>query len=60
MRAGAGGEEEDEEDDDFVEVPEKEGFEPHIPDHLRAEYGEFSRLDPAGSRSWPNKLPSGQ
>nr|XP_023655770.1 UV-stimulated scaffold protein A isoform X1 [Paramormyrops kingsleyae]XP_023655771.1 UV-stimulated scaffold protein A isoform X2 [Paramormyrops kingsleyae] len=44
MRAGADGEE-DEEDDDFVEVPEKEGFEPHIPDHLRAEYG----LDPVTS-----------
>ncbi|XP_013362259.1 PREDICTED: UV-stimulated scaffold protein A isoform X2 [Chinchilla lanigera] len=29
----------DDEDDDFVEVPEKEGYEPHIPDHLRAEYG---------------------
>ncbi|XP_018410259.1 PREDICTED: UV-stimulated scaffold protein A [Nanorana parkeri] len=29
----------DEEEDDFVEVPEKEGYEPHIPDHLRAEYG---------------------
>nr|XP_020032855.1 UV-stimulated scaffold protein A isoform X3 [Castor canadensis] len=30
---------EDEDDEDFVEVPEKEGYEPHIPDHLRAEYG---------------------
>ncbi|XP_023556073.1 UV-stimulated scaffold protein A isoform X2 [Octodon degus] len=29
----------DEEDEDFVEVPEKEGYEPHIPSHLRAEYG---------------------
>ncbi|VTJ71122.1 Hypothetical predicted protein [Marmota monax] len=36
----APGDEEDEEDDeDFVEVPEKEGYEPHIPAHLRAEYG---------------------
>ncbi|XP_006893657.1 PREDICTED: UV-stimulated scaffold protein A [Elephantulus edwardii] len=32
----------EDEEDDFVEVPEKEGYEPHIPDHLRAEYG----LDP--------------
>ncbi|XP_004847501.1 UV-stimulated scaffold protein A isoform X4 [Heterocephalus glaber] len=31
--------EDDEDDEDFVEVPEKEGYEPHIPDHLRAEYG---------------------
>ncbi|XP_040191197.1 LOW QUALITY PROTEIN: UV-stimulated scaffold protein A [Rana temporaria] len=30
---------EDEDEDDFEEVPEKEGYEPHIPDHLRAEYG---------------------
>ncbi|KAH0624421.1 hypothetical protein JD844_031839 [Phrynosoma platyrhinos] len=37
-------EEEEEEEDDFVEVPEKEGYEPHIPDHLRKEYGEFAQL----------------
>uniref|UniRef100_A0A3Q1GW35 UV-stimulated scaffold protein A n=1 Tax=Acanthochromis polyacanthus TaxID=80966 RepID=A0A3Q1GW35_9TELE len=30
----------DDDDDDFDEVPEKEGYEPHIPEHLRAEYGE--------------------
>ncbi|ELW62740.1 hypothetical protein TREES_T100000761 [Tupaia chinensis] len=30
---------EDEDDEDFVEVPEKEGYEAHIPDHLRPEYG---------------------
>uniref|UniRef100_A0A8C5T0E9 UV-stimulated scaffold protein A n=1 Tax=Laticauda laticaudata TaxID=8630 RepID=A0A8C5T0E9_LATLA len=30
---------EEEEEEEFVEVPEKEGFEPHIPDHLREEYG---------------------
>ncbi|KAG3277078.1 UV stimulated scaffold protein A, transcript variant X2 [Ictidomys tridecemlineatus] len=35
----APGDEEDEDDEDFVEVPEKEGYEPHIPAHLRAEYG---------------------
>ncbi|KAH9525780.1 hypothetical protein Btru_002346 [Bulinus truncatus] len=29
----------DDSDDEFEEVPEKEGFEPHIPNHLRAEYG---------------------
>ncbi|RMC14438.1 hypothetical protein DUI87_09534 [Hirundo rustica rustica] len=29
----------DEDEDEFVEVPEKEGYEPHIPDHLRKEYG---------------------
>uniref|UniRef100_A0A8C6M440 UV-stimulated scaffold protein A n=1 Tax=Nothobranchius furzeri TaxID=105023 RepID=A0A8C6M440_NOTFU len=37
----------DEEEDDFEEVPEKEGYEPHIPEHLRAEYG----LDPSPSTS---------
>ncbi|TNN63887.1 UV-stimulated scaffold protein A [Liparis tanakae] len=39
----------DDDDDDFCEVPEKEGYEPHIPEHLRAEYG----LDPAPSTSTP-------
>ncbi|KAM4052082.1 UV-stimulated scaffold protein A [Anomaloglossus baeobatrachus] len=29
----------DDEDDDFEEVPEKEGYEPRIPEHLRSEYG---------------------
>ncbi|XP_067885665.1 UV-stimulated scaffold protein A isoform X2 [Heterodontus francisci] len=29
----------DDDDEDFVEVPEKEGYEPHIQEHLRAEYG---------------------
>lgn len=42
-----GEEEEDDDDDDFDEVPEKEGYEPHIPEHLRAEYG----LDPSPSTS---------
>ena len=27
-------------DDEMEEVPEKEGYEPVIPAHLRAEYGE--------------------
>ena len=36
----------DEEDDnDFDEVPEKEGYEPHIPEHLRAEYGQFNNTN---------------
>ncbi|XP_066478504.1 UV-stimulated scaffold protein A [Tiliqua scincoides] len=33
----------DDDDDEFVEVPDKEGYEPYIPDHLRKEYG----LEPA-------------
>uniref|UniRef100_A0A8D0HFB5 UV-stimulated scaffold protein A n=1 Tax=Sphenodon punctatus TaxID=8508 RepID=A0A8D0HFB5_SPHPU len=36
----------DEDDDEFVEVPEKEGYEPHIPDHLRKEYGLEPRSPP--------------
>ncbi|XP_070607508.1 UV-stimulated scaffold protein A [Erythrolamprus reginae] len=39
MKSPKEGEEEEEEEDEFVEVPEKEGFEPHIPHHLREEYG---------------------
>ncbi|XP_068570284.1 UV-stimulated scaffold protein A isoform X2 [Cebidichthys violaceus] len=46
MKAVSDGDE-DEDDDDFDEVPEKEGYEPHIPEHLRAEYG----LDPSPSTS---------
>ncbi|XP_008047895.1 UV-stimulated scaffold protein A [Carlito syrichta] len=38
-RTEALGDDEDEDDQDFVEVPEKEGYEPHIPNHLRPEYG---------------------
>uniref|UniRef100_A0A3B5BIW5 UV-stimulated scaffold protein A n=1 Tax=Stegastes partitus TaxID=144197 RepID=A0A3B5BIW5_9TELE len=45
MKASSDGDDDD--DDDFDEVPEKEGFEPHIPEHLRAEYG----LDPSPSTS---------
>lgn len=41
MKVSSDGEEEEDDDDDFDEVPEKEGYEPHIPEHLRAEYGEF-------------------
>ncbi|XP_013224990.2 UV-stimulated scaffold protein A isoform X2 [Columba livia] len=36
----------DEDEDEFVEVPEKEGYEPHIPDHLRKEYGLEPRAPP--------------
>ncbi|XP_053314147.1 UV-stimulated scaffold protein A [Spea bombifrons] len=43
----------DEDDDEFEEVPEKEGYEPDIPDHLRAEYG----LEPSAS-SKPEKKPA--
>uniref|UniRef100_A0A3B3W2I2 UV-stimulated scaffold protein A n=1 Tax=Poecilia latipinna TaxID=48699 RepID=A0A3B3W2I2_9TELE len=39
MKATSDGEEDDDEDE-FEEVPEKEGYEPHIPEHLRAEYGQ--------------------
>lgn len=42
MKASSDGEDDDEDDDDdFDEVPEKEGYEPNIPEHLRAEYGKF-------------------
>ncbi|KAM6999958.1 UV-stimulated scaffold protein A [Tautogolabrus adspersus] len=48
IKASADGEEDDDDDDDeFDEVPEKEGYEPHIPEYLRAEYG----LDPSPSTS---------
>lgn len=43
MKTVSDGEEDDEDDGDFEEVPEKEGYEPHIPEHLRAEYGEFQK-----------------
>ncbi|OCT99233.1 UV-stimulated scaffold protein A [Xenopus laevis] len=36
----------DDDEDEFEEVPEKEGYEPHIPDHLREEYG----LEPSTSK----------
>ncbi|XP_056899897.1 UV-stimulated scaffold protein A isoform X1 [Takifugu flavidus] len=47
MKASSDGEDDDDDDDDFEEVPEKEGYEPNIPEHLRAEYG----LDPSPSTS---------
>ncbi|XP_076878863.1 UV-stimulated scaffold protein A isoform X2 [Brachyhypopomus gauderio] len=33
------GDDDDDDDDDFEEVPEKEGYEPDIPEHLWPEYG---------------------
>ncbi|GAB0188021.1 UV-stimulated scaffold protein A [Grus japonensis] len=38
-----------EDEDEFVEVPEKEGYEPHIPDHLRKEYGLEPQSPPKAS-----------
>uniref|UniRef100_A0A8B9T8Q7 UV-stimulated scaffold protein A n=1 Tax=Anas platyrhynchos TaxID=8839 RepID=A0A8B9T8Q7_ANAPL len=46
----------DDDEDEFVEVPEKEGYEPHIPDHLRKEYG----LEPQSPPKAPaRKTPAG-
>lgn len=47
----ASGEEDGDEDEDFVEVPEKEGYEAHIPAHLWPEYG----LEPEGPPLTPEK-----
>ncbi|CAL8356858.1 unnamed protein product [Merluccius merluccius] len=59
-RVAAEGEEDDEDEDDFEEVPEKEGFEPHIPDHLREEYGleplPSTAAAPTNQRSPPKRL----
>lgn len=38
---GDGDEDEDEDDGDFVEVPEKEGYEACVPEHLWPEDGEY-------------------
>ncbi|CAK6977859.1 UV-stimulated scaffold protein A isoform X2 [Scomber scombrus] len=57
LKASSDAEDSDDDDGDFDEVPEKEGYEPHIPEHLRAEYG----LDPSPSTSAapiPKKTPS--
>ncbi|XP_019381791.1 PREDICTED: UV-stimulated scaffold protein A [Gavialis gangeticus] len=45
----------DDDEDEFVEVPEKEGYEPRIPDHLRKEYG----LDPLLPPKPIGKKPAG-
>ncbi|XP_066278932.1 UV-stimulated scaffold protein A-like isoform X1 [Branchiostoma lanceolatum] len=47
QKEGRKGGQDDSSDDDFVEVEEKEGYEPRIPDALRAEYG----LEPAKSET---------
>ncbi|NXL87287.1 UVSSA protein, partial [Alectura lathami] len=39
MKASDDDDDDDDDEDEYVEVPEKEGYEPHIPDHLRKEYG---------------------
>lgn len=41
--AALGDEDEDEDDGDFVEVPEKEGYEACVPEHLWPEDGEWRR-----------------
>ncbi|KAM9193513.1 UV-stimulated scaffold protein A [Mergus octosetaceus] len=52
----ASDDDDDDDEDEFVEVPEKEGYEPHIPDHLRKEYG----LEPQSSPKAPaRKMPAG-
>lgn len=50
-RMQASGEEDEDEDEDFVEVPEKEGYEAHIPAHLWPECG----LEPKGPLLTPEK-----
>ncbi|NWR85744.1 UVSSA protein, partial [Furnarius figulus] len=56
MKALDDDDDDDEDEDDFVEVPEKEGYEPHIPDHLRKEYG----LEPQSPPKAPvGKAPTG-
>eukprot|EP00076_Gallus_gallus_P048324 XP_420845.5 UV-stimulated scaffold protein A [Gallus gallus] len=56
MKASDDGDDDDDDEDDFVEVPEKEGYEPHIPDHLRKEYG----LEPQSPPKAPaRKAPAG-
>lgn len=54
MRAPEDGEDDD---DDFVDVPEKEGYEPHIPEHLRTEYGldETPSTSTSGTKAKPSR-----
>ncbi|XP_036136248.1 UV-stimulated scaffold protein A isoform X2 [Molossus molossus] len=49
---------EDEDEDDFVEVPEKEGYEACVPDHLRAEAGKWQGQG-TGRRVPLRQCPSG-
>ncbi|NXC38085.1 UVSSA protein, partial [Penelope pileata] len=51
MKASDADDDDDDDEDEFVEVPEKEGYEPHIPDHLRKEYG----LEPQSPPKAPAK-----
>ncbi|NXJ03904.1 UVSSA protein, partial [Odontophorus gujanensis] len=56
MKASDDEDDDDDDEDEFVEVPEKEGYEPHIPDHLRKEYG----LEPQSPPKAPaRKAPAG-
>ncbi|XP_061901332.1 UV-stimulated scaffold protein A isoform X1 [Entelurus aequoreus] len=48
-----GVEEEEDDDDDFSEVPEKEGYEPHIPEHLQEEYGLIPSSAPSSTPALP-------
>lgn len=54
MRAPEDGEDDE---DEFVDVPEKEGYEPHIPEHLRAEYGldETPSTSTSGTHAKPSR-----
>uniref|UniRef100_A0A8D2L9J5 UV-stimulated scaffold protein A n=2 Tax=Varanus komodoensis TaxID=61221 RepID=A0A8D2L9J5_VARKO len=45
-------------EEEFVEVPEKEGYEPHIPDHLRQEYGLAPVTSPKSSAKQTEKKAS--
>lgn len=50
--AALGDEDEDEDDGDFVEVPEKEGYEACVPEHLWPEDGECGGGAGTGPRGW--------
>ncbi|KAM7388910.1 hypothetical protein PAMP_022913 [Pampus punctatissimus] len=52
IKASSDVESSDDEEDDFDEVPEKEGYEPHIPEHLRAEYGRPLSISSGFPLSW--------
>lgn len=51
--------EDEDEDDDFIEVPEKEGYEACVPEHLQPECGECGRRWGGRSRGcWPSGMTS--
>ncbi|NXG72801.1 UVSSA protein, partial [Baryphthengus martii] len=56
MKASAE-DDDDEDEDEFVEVPEKEGYEPHIPDHLRKEYGLEPQSPPTAGKASTGAAP---